>query len=71
MRVYIHVIAMFERLSVMEISDSRPKVKQEAGRRAEFFQWLSGILCEACEALGLMLNETEVYYLMIVLPETE
>jgi len=46
-------------------------VKQEAGRRAEFFQWLSGILCEACEALGLMLNETEVYYLMIVLPETE
>lgn len=70
-RVYIHVIAMFERLSVMEISDSRPKVKQEAGRRAEFFQWLSGILCEACEALGLMLNETEVYYLMIVLPETE
>lgn len=68
-RVYIHVIAMFERLSVMEISDSAPKVKKEAGRSEEFFQWLYGILSEACEALGLILNETEVYYLMIVLPE--
>lgn len=67
-RVYIHVIAMFERLAVMENLEPSLKMKKETALRKEFFEWLYRVLDQACTALGLLINEAEVYYLMIVLP---
>lgn len=70
-RVYIHVIAMFERLATMEELAFSPQKKQEIAPYRSFFLWLYQILEDACRELGLALNETEVYYLMIVLPNPE
>ncbi|MBC5658216.1 sigma 54-interacting transcriptional regulator [Anaerosacchariphilus sp. NSJ-68] len=68
-RVYIHVIAMFERLAVREKLEPMLQFLDESEKSTEKFRWLSQILKAACDELKLQLDDMEVYYFLIVIPE--
>ena len=70
-RIYIHVVSMFERLKTQE---PMPMPEDETGMLStypEFFREISGILNIACKRLQLEPQPSEAYYLLLALPLDE
>lgn len=70
-RVYIHLITMFERLLTIEPYPLTENEKANIASRPNDFQRLSALVQDACNALSLPFDENEVYYLMLTLPDPE
>lgn len=70
-RIYIHVVTMFERLNTQE---PMPMPEDEVGmicRNREFFDQITAILETACKNLNLELQPSEAYYFLLALPTDE
>jgi transcriptional regulatory protein LevR len=70
-RMYIHIITMFERLKTQE---SMPMPDDEANimnRYPELCSQLTEFLEGACTRMGLRLQLPEVYYFLLTLPERD
>ncbi|MCC8139031.1 MAG: sigma 54-interacting transcriptional regulator [Lachnospiraceae bacterium] len=70
-RMYIHLVTMFERLHSQE---PMPMPEDETGiiaRNPEFFEQLKAILQTACDNLHLHLQPSEAYYFLLALPLDE
>ena len=67
-RIYMHVMTLFERLAQKCITDKSELQDMEKERQPEVFNAIFTIMSEACEPLGLKFPEEELYYMVISLP---
>lgn len=70
-RIYIHVVTMFERLNSRE---PMPMPEDEAGiirQNQAFFAQITALLETACSNLNLELQPSEAYYFLLALPTDE
>jgi len=70
-RIYIHSVTMFERLISTEPIPMANANIETAKRHAKFFNFLKSTLREACAAFHITISDSEVYYLMMTLPNPE
>jgi len=70
-RIYIHSLAMFERLLTVESVPLSIVNAETAKSHGRFFNTLKSILNDACSHFDETVSDTEVYYLMATLPNPE
>lgn len=69
-RMYIHVVTMFERLKSegpLAIPDDADQTIQKCPK---FYHLLKGIMENACRSVDVKLQDSEIYYFMLSLPES-